>query len=201
MDLNVCAMDREVISQIASMSGAVRGAVLFTDAEYVLRHEGEQALQRVEEETRALGYPVDYSKVRAVGWYPASFRGASLYAIRKALDWGDEQLREMGRAAPKYSIITRLMLRYLISLETLMDKLQTYWRRNYTTGSLTGRAAERAVFIHLEGYVIPPLAYPYVEGYFTSVIGMVIGNHKNITMEQIKYIKGDEECYDFILKW
>ena len=194
-------ISEEEISEIVSTSGEVRGVVFCTDAEYVRRHEGEQALRRVEEETRAMGYPIDYSKVRVMDWYPAGLRAVSLFAIKKALNWGDEQLREMGRAAPKYSIITKLMLRYLVSPETLVDKLGIYWSRNFTVGSLTGKAADRAVSVRLEDCPIPPPALPYMEGYFVGVMSMVIGNDKQIRMEQTKRAYGGGKCYEFILKW
>ena len=81
---------REEISEIVSTKGELRGVVLCTDAEYVRQHEGEEALRRVEEETREMGYPLDYSKVKAMGWYPIGLRGVSLFAIGKTLNWDDE---------------------------------------------------------------------------------------------------------------
>lgn len=194
-------ISKEGISELASRDGEVRGVVLCTDAEYIRRHEGEPALLRVEEETREMGCPIDYGQVKVMDWYPVGLRAVSLFAISKTLNWGDGQLREMGRTAPRYSIITKLMLRYFISLETLQEKLQLYWRKNYSAGSLTGKVADKSVFIRLEDFQIPPPLLIYLEGYFVGVLSMIIGNHEKIRVEEPKWMHGGSECYEFVLKW
>ncbi len=179
----------------------MRGVTLCTDAEYVRRHEGEEALRLVEEETKRMGYPIDYGTVKMMDWYPIGLRLVSLLAISKTLNWSDEQLREMGRAAPKYSIITKLMLRYFVSLEILAEKVGTYWRRNYSVGSMTGKVNNRSLFLRLEGFPVPQLLIHYMQGYFVGAIGMVIGNDKEIRIEETNHLQGDGECYEFILSW
>ena len=195
------AISEEEINEIVNREGQVRGGTLCTDAEYVRRHEGEEALRLVEEETKRMGYPIDYDTVKLMDWYPLGLRIVSLFAISKTLNWGDEQLREMGKTAPKYSIITKLMLRYFVSLEALAERLGTYWRRNYTVGSLTGKVNNRSVFLRLEDFLIPQPLYPYLGGYFVGAMGMVIGNDKGIIIEETNHLQGDGECYDFILSW
>ena len=116
-------ISKEEISEIISSYGQVRGVVLCTDAEYIRRHEGEEALRRVEKETEEMDYPIDYSKVKPMDWYPVGLRGISLLAVKEALNWDAQQLKEMGWSAPKYSIITKLMLRYFVSLDTLVERL------------------------------------------------------------------------------
>ena len=107
----------------------------------------------------------------------------------------------MGRAAPKYSIITKLMLRYFISLEALMERLPAYWNKNYSVGSLSGRAVGNSVFISLRDFMIPPSLFPYLEGYFAGVMGMVIGNHEKIRVEKTERMHGGDRCYELVLSW
>jgi len=104
------AISKEEINEIVSNDGEARGIVLYTDAEYIRRHEGEETLRRVEQETEEMGYPIDYGKVKLMDWYPIGLRAISLQTIKKVLNWDDEQLKGMGRSAPTYSIITKLML-------------------------------------------------------------------------------------------
>ncbi|HEX74468.1 MAG TPA: hypothetical protein G4N93_04890 [Dehalococcoidia bacterium] len=195
------AISKEEINEIVSNDGEARGILLYTDAEYIRRHEGEKTLRRVEEATEEMGYPIDYGKVKLMDWYPIGLRLISLLAITKVLNWDDEQLKEMGRSAPKYSIITKLMLRYFVSLGTLVERVQTYWDKNYTVGSITGSLIDKSVFICLKSCHIPRLLFPYLEGYFVGAMGLVIGNHKQIRLEETKWMHRDGRCHEFVLRW
>jgi len=184
-------VSKEEISEIVSNDGKVRGVVLYTDAEYIRRHEGEETLRRVEEETREMGFPIDYGEVKLMDWYPIGLRAISLQAIKKVLNWDDEQLKGMGRSAPTYSIITKLMLRYFVSLNTLVERVQSYWDKNYTVGFITARLIDKSVFICLKDCQIPRALFPYLEGYFLRAMGMVIGNHEQIRLEETKWMHED----------
>lgn len=195
------AISKEQIGELVNNDGKVRGAVLHTDAEYIRRHQGEETLQRVEEETKQMGYPVAYGRVKLMDWYPVGLRAISLLAIKKILNWDDEQLKEMGRSAPAYSIITKLMLRYFVSLDILVERLQSYWNKNYSTGSLTGRLSDKSVLICLKDSQIPRPLFPYLEGYFVRAMGMIIGNQQQIRIEETRWLHRDSKCYEFALRW
>jgi hypothetical protein len=107
----------------------------------------------------------------------------------------------MGWAAPRNSILTKLMIRYFTSLRMLVERLQEYWSRNYTIGSLTGKQAEQALHLRLAGIEIPRQLLPYLEGYFTSVVSMVIGNDKKVIMADIERTDGDDTCYKILISW
>ena len=194
-------ISKKEIDEFMSMPGKVRGVTLYTDAEYIRRHEGEESLRHVEQETREMGYPIDYRNVKTMDWYPIGIRGVSLFAIRKALNWNDEQLRELGRTAPKYSIVTKLMLRYLVSPEMLVRRLESYWRKNYSRGYLSGKVADKSLLLYLKDSGIPEPLFPYLEGYFAGVLGMIIGNYERISIEHKKRLDGGKECYELVLKW
>jgi hypothetical protein len=193
--------DTEEMEKLARSSGEVRGAALLTDVEYVRRYFGGEMLQRIEFITRELGYHIEYKAIKATEWYPVILRPVSLFAIRKALDWDDERLRKMGRSAPQYSIITQFMIRYFSSVEELAEKLRTYWRHNYSTGSLRGMVIDRSAFVCLSDFSLPPILSTYLEGYFVGVLGMVIGKNEWITVRKTERWHTDNECNDFILRW
>ena len=48
----MCTIREEEIKELAARRGRVRGGVLHTDGEYVRRHQGEEALRRVEKESK-----------------------------------------------------------------------------------------------------------------------------------------------------
>jgi len=191
----------EEIKEIVSSSGRVRGATLCTDAEYIQRRGGEEMLKLVEVATNEMGYPIEYREVKGMAWYPVGLRTVSLLAIVKALGWDDEQLKKMGRSAPKHSIITRFMLRYFVSMETIAEKLQNYWRHNYDRGSLRGMVIGRIAFLCLSDFLLHPILSAYLHGYFVGVLGMVIGKEKWIRVRRTDRWHASNKCYDFILRW
>ena len=194
-------ISKEEIDEIITSAARVRRVVLHTDTEYVRRHQGVEVLRLVEKETRETGYPIDYDNLKLWDWYPVALRAISLLAVKKVLNWDDEQLRGMGRSAPRYSIITRLMIRYFVSLSKLIEKVQTYWNKNYSAGSLTARLDDRSVFICIEGCQIPRPLFPYLEGHFVGAMGMVIGNHEQIRLEETEWMHRDGKCFEFVLRW
>jgi len=196
-----CAPETDDIARVLKQSGQVRGGVLRSDAQYIRKHYGDQALGSVEAVTAVLGHPIDYDRINTMAWYPAYLRGVSLLAVTTALCFRDKELREMGWAAPRNSIITKLMMRYFASLSMLVERLPAYWRRNYTMGSLAGKLADHTVYLRLAGIEIPRQLFPYLEGYFTSVVSMVIGNDNKVIMTDIRRNDGDDRCYELLISW
>lgn len=189
------------ITSIFKQPGEVRGVVLCTDARYVIKHYGKQALRDVESYTSELGYPILYDNIKATALYPVILRGISLIAVYKILGFKEDDLRKMGWSAPRNSVITKLMMKYFASLDMIVEELQTYWRRNYSVGTLTGRLSKQSVQLLLEGLNIPKKLLPYLEGYFTSVLSMVIGNNSNVRMANIEIVNQNSPCYRFTIDW
>lgn len=193
---------KEELYETAQFEGKVRGVVLSADAEYIRRHEGEEALPAVEEETKRMGYPINYSEIKAMSWYPAGLRIVSLLAVRKALNWDDGQIREMARCAPKYSLITKLMLRYFARPQTLVPRLGSYWRKNFTIGSLEGRLTDdHSAILDLRHFTAHPLVCTYLQGYFLGTLGMVVGQTGKLSVEETKCTHRGDAYHEFVLQW
>ena len=199
--IKIHTISNDKINEMVISGGNVRGAALCTDAEYIQRLKGEEVLQRVEEVTSEMSYPIEYSEVNGMAWYPVGLRIVSLLAITKVLSWDDEQLLEMGRSAPKHSVITKFMLRYFVSVETLAEKLQTYWRHNYDRGCLKGIVIDRVAFLCLSDFVLHPILSTYLQGYFVGVLSMVIGSDKLIKVKKTDGWHASNKCNDFVLRW
>ena len=195
------ATNKEELIEIAQKKGEARGVTFCTDAEYVRRHEGEEALRGIEGETRKMGYPIDYSEVKAMAWYSVGLRVVSLLAVQKALNWDDEQIKEMGRNAPKYSIITKLMLRYFASPEMVASRVETYWRKHWSVGSLEGKVIGQSAILHLKDFLIHPILCTYLQGYFICVAGMVVGESEKLRIEETKCMHRGDEYHEFVLGW
>jgi len=199
--MNTQTLNGETLGGTAGGSGAVRGAALGSDADYVRRQAGEAALKRVELVTREMGSPIDYANIDASAWYPVALRTVSLLAITRALGWGNDELRDMGKSAPRDSAASRFKLRLFSGAERLADQLQAYWRSNYSTGSLRAIIIERSAFVCLSDFRLPPIMFVYLEGYFAGVLGMVIGKDRWLKVRRTGQWHLNSECHDFVLSW
>lgn len=194
--------EKEIINKIMSTKGEVRGVAFQTDARFIQEHEGESGLNAVEEEARKMGYPIDYDKVKAMTWYPIGLRVISLLAAMKALDWGTSQITDMGRSAPKYSLITKLILKYFVSTKKIVEKIPAYWHKHHSIGSLDPeefREDEKYLVIRLRDFKVHPIMCSYLTGYYLGV-GEMTGV-KNLTGEEVKCMHRGDEYHEFIVRW
>lgn len=194
--------DKKIIEKIMSTKGEVRGVVFKTDARFIKEREGEDGLKAVEDEMRRMGHPIDYARVVGMGKYSIGMRVLSLLAAKKALNWGDERIIEMGRCAPKYSFITKLMLRYFFSLESVAKRVRPYWRRHYSVGSMEGevREDERRVVLRLMGIELHPILCKYLSGYYLGVTEMA-RRFKKLSIEEVKCVHRGDKHHEFIIRW
>jgi hypothetical protein len=179
----------------------VRGAVLITDAEYVRREFGEQMIPAIYKFAREQGYELDYSIIKPMEWYPIELRFVSLMSIKTVMQWKDEDLRTMGSKAPTYSLITRLLLRYMMNLDMLTDNIQKYWNKNYNFGIVIARNIPGTVYICIKDCPAPKYVITYMEGYFSSALGMVIGRNKVIGFEESRWKHNVGECLEFAIRY
>jgi hypothetical protein len=148
-----------------------------------------------------MGYPIDYSTVKAMAWYPIGLRAISLLAIKRALNWDDAQIKEMGKNAPKYSLITKLMLRYFANPDIIAPRAGTYWHKNYSVGSLEGKVIDHSAIIRLRDFLIHPILCTYLEGYFACVLSMIVGQDNKLSVEETKCMHRGDEHHEFLLRW
>jgi hypothetical protein len=201
MEMYVRAADIKTLRELTGNGGQVRGVALCTDAQYVRQYAGDEILQDIQLLTRELGHAIEYRIIEAAEWYPISLRVASLLAIRKALDWDDEGLREMGKSAPKYSVTDKFILRYVIGVQEFIERLQTYWSYSYSGGSLRGIVIDKSAFVCVHDFLIPSILCNYLEGVFVGILGMIIGKEQWITVRETDGWHSSNNCHDFVLRW
>ena len=116
-------LTKEVAQKLMEIKAEIRGVDLKTDAEFVLKEKGQEGLKKVKEELKKIGYPIEYEKLEAMNFYPGGFKALSLLAIKKALNFNDEKIKEIGSVAPKTSIIVKLFIKYFFSIQKLFFQL------------------------------------------------------------------------------
>lgn len=196
-------MTPEEISKLKNLKGETRGVTLQTDANYVREKMGEAALLRLQKKTKELGWEIDYPSIKTMGWYPVGLRAISLLAAEQCFGWTDEEIKEVGNNAPKYSFIANTMLRYFLSVERVFKEASRYWKKHYTLGELDSpEISEEKKFgiLQLKGFNVHPILCPYLAGYFLRISQFVIKSEKITIQETDCAFNGDRD-HKFLVKW
>lgn len=211
LSINVCIfalirlkchmINKENINSLMLMQGRVRGAVFETDAEYVKRRYGIQGLERVKAALHELGYDVQYGRISAMEWLPLGLRASSLMVIKDLFSMSDLDIKDMGDAAPKYSFIVKLLMKFFISPKVAFEHAPEYWEKHYDTGQLEARELNEEkgyAIIHLHDFTVHPIYCKYLEGYFGRLFKFMYPN-SHIEIKEDKCMCRNDSYHEFFV--
>jgi len=192
---------KEELDKIMSLEGKVRGVTFQTDAEYVKKHFGGEALTKAKEQLAAWGGPIEYEKIQAMGWYPVGLRILSLLAIQVVLNLDDEQIKAMGNEAPKHSFIIKLLAKFVLSIKQTFNKAPEMWKKHYSVGEIfigEINEPEKYVFLQVRNFSPHPIYCKYLEGYFLRIAQYIIDNPKS---EETKCVFKGAQYHEYKFTW
>lgn len=198
---NQYLLDKTIVEKLLSLKGEVRGIVFKTDAEYVLKIRGEMGLKTLEESLRALGCPINYREINTMDFFPIGKRVISLLAIKNFLNFSEEEIENMGRTAPKLSLIIRLFMKYFLSIKNTIGQTPNMWKKHYTIGLLEGEANEekREIILNLKDFRIHPIMCLYLKGYFATVGELIVKS--KISIKETKCVFRGDPYHQYIVNW
>lgn len=194
---------KEEIQRLTNIPGKVRGQVFVTDLAYVKEKKGEEGASLLKKKIDEWGIPIDYEKVKIAEWYPVGLRVVSLLAIKEAFDWGDEEIKDLGNCAPKYSFIVKILMKYFLSIERTFRESPKYWTKHYNVGELENYEIdekEKYIILRLKNFKIHPILCVYYLGYYLRIAQYVVENEK-ITIEETKCMFKGDDCHEYFIRW
>lgn len=177
----MAVLSSEELKIIKEMKGKVIGHGLKKDWEFVLEREGREGLRKVEDEMEKLGYNLKYEQIEKYTWYPCCLDTLFLVLSQRIFNWDDKKMQEWGSWEAKTHFLTRLMIKYFVSIEVLAKKVDRYWEKYYTVGELETREInrkERYLFLLLKNYKTLPSHLHFLEGYFYQIGTFVLPKDK-----------------------
>lgn len=193
------------MQNILKKQGNVRGAVFSTDANYILKAGSRNDLLKLENKLKEWGIDFCYKDVKSMGWYPVAWRVFSLLAVKEALGWDDVRIREMGKNAPRVSIIVKLFFKLFPDIEKFAQQIPNYWRKHYTTGELEVaelRKDKQTMIIRLKNFSFHPILCRYLEGYFEQATKLTRPEDSVVTAKEIQCSFRDNVFYEtYQLNW
>ena len=196
---------KEEIKKLIAVPGKVRGQVFVTDLEYVREKQGGTGIILLKNRMAEFDSPIDYDKIEISEWYPIGLRAVSLLVIKDVFGFSDNEIREMGNSAPKFSFVVKNLMKYFLSPEKGFKESPKYWPKHYTVGRLEDveYSEEKKHYIYrLHDFKIHPIFCTYLmdDGYFLR-IGQYSRKSQEMHSRETKCeFKGDpyHEC---IIEW
>jgi hypothetical protein len=197
-------LTKELAKKLIEFKGEIRGIDIISDGDFVLRNHGEEALKKVEEKLKEVGFPIEYKKLKPMGFYPGGLKALSLLAIKEALGYSDEKIEEIGMAAPRFSLIIKLFVKYFFSLKKFFfDYSPKIWREYWTTGEFVPvelNEEKQFATVRYQNFDLHPIYCLYLKGYFTTLTKLITGAKKVECKETKCTFRGDK-FHEYFLKW
>jgi hypothetical protein len=194
---------QEAAERLKDFPGNVKGEVFRVHAEYIKYKEGEEGVRRVEEKMAELGAPIKFSEIKPFDWVNEGFSSLSLVTAKEIFNWSDEDIFEMGRFAPKFSFIIKIMIQYLVSVEVLLKNAEKYWSKHFDFGSIETDfvvGEKRAVVRERNPAPIHPVTCTYHRGYFTGLCDFAVKGGA-VTVKETSCVHKGDEYHEFLITW
>jgi len=182
------SLTKEYVEELKEVEGETRGVVFKTDTSFIKEREGEEGVEKVEKKMKKLGLSFDYSEIQAMNFYPMWKRILSLLAIKEVFDLSEDEVEQMGKEAPRASLLMKMFARFFFSIEEMTKQAPDMWKKHYTVGKLEAEVSEKnTVLIRLKGVKVPLTFLYYLGGYFGTIIEMVVNSEVEVERDGYEY--------------
>ena len=192
----------KILEQTKEIKGNVRGEILLDIFNYILEKKGKSGIKAVEEKLKEVDYPLKFEAIRFFEWYPNRSALLVMLVIGEIFHWDDSDFFKMGNSAPKYSLITKMLMKYLISVKRICREAPKYWRKHFDFGELELKVNEeqKNLIIKIKGHNFIPSVCAYNAGFFLRVIQFCVKSKKT-TIEETKCMLRGDPHHEYIVKW
>ncbi len=189
--------------KIKEIKGETRGVTFATDARFISRRFGQEALSKAERALSKEGKLFFYSRIRPMDFYPLSLRLLSFIIYRDELGFTEKDFKDMGKMAPKESLVIKLFARFFFSVERTVKQSPQMWSKHYTMGDLSAEADEekKEATVRLENFKGHPLFCIYFEGYLETILNMVVNGEVECEEVKCPFKDGRAKTHEFHITW
>lgn len=194
---------KETINRLSKTNWQVRGSGLKAIVEYIERKEKE-TIPKIEEKLAQYGYPIKLKELRSLKWYPIAFDAALLFAISEVLNWGEKEMKEMGRAEPKIAFLVKYLAKYLISPQRVYQTATIFWKKTFNFGKVETpelNEKEKYAILRVKNFNLHPLFCSYLKGYFETISKFVLRGAKKIWCQEAQCSFKGDSFHEFIIYW
>lgn len=174
---------KKTIDTMMDKEGQMRGEILLSQLYFAERKEGQGAIDRIGGTFKELGYKIDFSEIRAMGWTKIAIGTAVALFGKELFDWEDEDIFQMGTIVPKIITVNKLFFHKITSVDSLLNQADYYWGKICNVGEMEGKKYKNGkIVLKLKDYDFHPVACLFIAGYIQTLFDL--------------YTKGDIEVIE-----
>jgi len=195
-------ISEEELAELEQIKGETTGNSIKNTGEFVLKEEGKEGLKKLEEAMKILGFPINYKQIRATDYYPSKLLAATFLVTKGLFKYDDNKFRRMGEFRAKVSIMLKILMKYLVSLDKTSREIPRMWRKFFTTGDAkvveTDKENKR-VILRIENYYFHPIQCRVMEGIFSTLLQIIVGD--KVVCREVKCVHHGDIYHEFLLEW
>jgi len=194
---------QETADRLKNFKGNVKGEVFRVHAEYIRQREGKEGVKRVEEKMKELGVSIVFDKVKSFEWIPEGKSSLTIIVAKEIFKWSDEDIFEMGKFAPKFSFIIKIIIQYLVSMESLLQNAEKHWGKHFDFGKIETEffpQKNKAIVKEKDISPLHPLICIYHRGYYTGLCEFAV-KEKNVNVTETKCKYNGDEYDEYLIEW
>ena len=196
-------ISKKELEEFKKIKGEVRGIVIRTYGEFILKEEEEKGLKKLEDEMAKVGYPIKYKKIKVTSFFPLALQAVNLTVVKRLFGYNDKKFQEMGRFESKAdTMIIRFFMKYFISLDIAAKAVPKMWRTYFTVGDIKAielNKEKKYIILRLENFYHTPIICENLKGYFQGLTKMIV--KKETICEETKCIHKGDDYHEFLLTW
>jgi hypothetical protein len=194
---------KQEADQVMAISGRSKGEIIRDHATYIKVRQGEDGLKAVENKMKEMGYPIIFSEIKPFDWYPEALSVLVIMTAKEVFNWGDQDVVNMGKSAPRQSLIIKFLIKQFVSLKEALEVSSVYWDKHYDFGRIEPfevNEKEKYCILRVIDYKFHPIVCVYWKGYFSEVASFVISS-KDIIIEETACVFNGDAFHEFIIRW
>jgi len=191
------------LEKIIQIKGNVRGAILQSHATFIQNKKGVEGLRAVEEKMAELGYPINLKQIKPGEWYPEALSVLVILTAKDLFGWTEKDIFEMGSLAPKHTFISRILMRYFISMERFMLEVPKHWKKHVDIGELEVvqfDEEKKYIILREKDFKFHPILCIYHAGYYRGITDFIIKSQK-ISIEEVRCVFKGDPYNEYVIKW
>jgi len=165
---------------------------------------GTEGVKKLKEELKKFGYPIKFSEIDPLDWYPIGLRTLGLIILKNLFNLKDDDFTKTGAEAVAFSFVLKFFFKHFLSRKVAFRHIPDYWKKHYTCGKLEPvefkEEKNKGYFIiRLHDFKIHPIYCKFFLGYFLQVAKLLGGG--KATIEETKCIFKGDHYDEFLIKW
>ncbi len=195
---------QETAQRLKNFQGNVKGDIFVSHKNYIKEKEGEKGVEKVEKKMKELGVEIDFEEIiNSLDWVNEGKASLVPVVAKEIFGWTDEDIFDMGRRSTRNSFIMKILLKYLVSVETMFKNVGNYWDKHLDFGSLEAVKFDKKkqeIILREKGYKTHPLICIYHAGFFKGMMEFVLKD-KKVTVEETACVFEGADYNEYLIKW